>query len=392
MKTETSIKGKKFIYNISKPEILDDFWKDCIEQKNKKYLKNNTNAKYIQKSNNLYINIEIENDKTNSQSKNKNIKSHSSSKLIEPKTNNNKNKINLKNEKYLIKIYKKHPSFIEEIKNEEIKKIKRKNALNRCLGLYSYGLELQKNLKLNKENNEIQKKKNDILLCPFKPKINKKILYLNDDNIIERKYNKINNNNNINNNNVQNINSINNINNKDINKNPKKQKVKSVEHARNNNYINKKNDFEECTFKPKLIKNPSKIEKILKLRRKNKKSISERRENEEFILRYTKARDEYLIRRFIKLNKKDDSYDNSLLSLTKRLCNQQYKNYLNVNNTICLFGETINSNNYINSSIADFRGLTIANTVPEKKKKKINYIIGLRKNLHSIDLNEDETE
>ena len=188
MKTETSIKGKKFIYNISKPEILDDFWKDCIEQKNKKYLKNNTNAKYIQKSNNLYINIEIENDKTNSQSKNKNIKSHSSSKLIEPKTNNNKNKINLKNEKYLIKIYKKHPSFIEEIKNEEIKKIKRKNALNRCLGLYSYGLELQKNLKLNKENNEIQKKKNDILLCPFKPKINKKILYLNDDNIIERKY------------------------------------------------------------------------------------------------------------------------------------------------------------------------------------------------------------
>ena len=392
MKTETSIKGKKFIYNISKPEILDDFWKDCIEQKNKKYLKNNTNAKYIQKSNNLYINIEIENDKTNSQSKNKNIKSHSSSKLIEPKTNNNKNKINLKNEKYLIKIYKKHPSFIEEIKNEEIKKIKRKNALNRCLGLYSYGLELQKNLKLNKENNEIQKKKNDILLCPFKPKINKKILYLNDDNIIERKYNKINNNNNINNNNVQNINSINNINNKDINKNPKKQKVKSVEHARNNNYINKKNDFEECTFKPKLIKNPSKIEKILKLRRKNKKSISERRENEEFILRYTKARDEYLIRRFIKLNKKDDSYDNSLLSLTKRLCNQQYKNYLNVNNTICLFGETINTNNYINSSIADFRGLTIANTVPEKKKKKINYIIGLRKNLHSIDLNETETE
>ena len=386
MKTETSIKGKKFIYNISKPEILDEFWKDCIEQKNKKYLKNNTNAKYIKKSNNLYINIEIENDKTNSQSKTKNIKSHSSSKLIEPKANNHKNKINLKNEKYLIKIYKKHPSFIEEMKNEEIKKMKSKNALNRCLGLYSYGLELQKNMKLNKENNEKQKKKNDILLCPFKPKINKKILYLNDDNIIERKYNKKNNNNINNNNNVQNNN------NNDINKNLNKQKIKSVEHARNSNYINKKNDFEECTFKPKLIKNPSKIEKILKLRRKNKKSISERRENEEFILRYTKARDEYLIRRFIKLNKKDDSYDNSLLSLTKRLCNQQYKNYLNVNNTICLFGETINTNNYINSSIADFRGLSIANTVPEKKKKKINYIIGLRKNLHSIDLNETETE
>ena len=379
MKTETSIKGKKFIYNISKPEILDDFWKDCIEPKDKKCIKNNSNTN-IQKSNKLYINIEIENDKTNSQSKNKNIKHHSSSKLFEPKTNNHKNKINLKNEKYLINIYKKHPSFVEEMKNEELKKIKSKNALNRCLGLYSYGLELQKNMKINKENNEIQKKKNDTLLCPFKPKINKKILFLDDNNIIEGKYNKLSNNNKIQ------------SNKNDINKNPQKKRVKSVEHVRNSNYINKNKDFEECTFKPKLIKNPSQIEKILKLRRKNKKSISERRENEEFILRYTKARDEYLIRRFIKLDKKDDSYDNSLLSLTKRLCNEQYKNYLNVNNTICLFGETINTNTYINSSIADFRGLTIANTVQEKKKKKINYIIGLRKNLHSIDLNEAESE
>ena len=129
---------------------------------------------------------------------------------------------------------------------------------------------------------------------------------------------------------------------------------------------------------------------MLKHRRKNRKSISEKKENEEFILRYTKARDEYLIKRFKKLYKKDDSYDNSLLSLTKRLCNQQYKNYLNVNNTILLFGETINTSNFIHSSIADFRGLTIANTVPERKKQKIDYVVGLRKNLHSIDLNESE--
>ena len=391
MKTETSIKGKKFIYNIPKPEILDDFWKDCFEQKEKKYLKNISNAKYIQKNNKIFINIDNENTKTNSYSKKKNKKTNSSSKLYEPKNKSNfgnnshhKTKINQKNQKYLIKIYKKHPSVVEEMKNEEIKKLKCKNALNRCLGLYSYGLELQKNLQMNKENNELQKRKNDISLCTFKPKINKKILFLDDNKIIEGKYNRLYNNNNTQNNN----NDINNI-----NKNPPRQKTKSMEHARNdNNYINKKNDFEECTFKPKLVKNPSQVEKILKLRRKKNKSISEKRENEEFILRYTKARDEYLIKRFIKLDKKDDSYDNSLISLTKRLCNQQYKNYLNVNNTICLFGETINTNTFINSSIADFRGLTIANTVPEKKKKKINYIIGLRKNLHSIDLNETETE
>ena len=253
------------------------------------------------------------------------------------------------------------------MKNEEIKKIKRKSALNRCLGLYSYGLALQKNLKENKENSENQRKKNDISLCTFKPKINKKILYLDDKHITKGKYNRLYNN--------------------------KNKKGKSMENLRNNNEnLNKKDDFEECTFKPKLLRDPTELDKIVKQRRKNKKSISEKRENEEFILRYTKARDEYLIRRFKKLYKKDDSYDNSLLSLTKRLCNQQYKNYLNVNNTILLFGETINTNNFIHSSIADFRGLTIVNTIPEKKKKKINYVVGLRKNLHNIDLNESENE
>jgi len=373
MKTETSEKEKKNIMNISKPEILDDFWKDCMDQKEKKYIKNNSNSKIPQKNNKLNIITENEN-----QIKSLNNKNYINSILFEPqnKSNININSNRNKNKKYLMKIYNKHPSFIEEIKNQEIKKIKSKNALNRCLGLYSYGLELQKNMKLNKENSENERKKNDIKLCTFKPKINRKILYIDDKNIIKGKYNRLYNNN---------KNSEKNLN------NSKKQKGKSMENIRNSNYLNDNKDFEECTFKPKFVKNPSQIEKIIK-HRKNKKSISERRENEEFILRYTKARDEYLIRRFKKLYKKDDSYDNSLLSLTKRLCNQQYKNYLNVNNTILLFGETINTNNFIHSSIADFRGLTIANTVPEKKKKKIDYVIGLRKNLHDIDLNESDND
>ena len=385
MKPETLNNEKKYSLNMSKPEILDDFWKDCIDKKEKRLAKNKIN----QKNDKLFINTD--NDQTNKQK----IKNYLSNKLSDSKgnnkgnnninTNRNNKRINEKNEKYLMRIIRKHPSFIEEMKNEEIKKIKRKNALNRCLGLYSYGLELQKNLQLNKENNEIQKKKNDISLCTFKPKINKKILYL-DDKILEVKYNKLYNN--------PNQNKTSN-NDNDINNKPQRQKVKSVEHVRNNNFIKKNKELEECTFKPKFVKDPGEMEKMLKHRRRIKKSISERRENEEFILRYTKARDEYLIKRFKKLNKKDDSYDNSLLSLTKRLCNKQYKNYLNVNNTILLFGETINTintNNYINSSIADFRGLTIANTVPERKKQKIDYVVGLRKNLHNIDLNESENE
>ena len=375
MKTETSEKEKRNIMNISKPEIIDDFWKDCIDQREKKYIKNNNNPKIPQNNNKLNIITENEN-----QAKTLNNKAYINSILFEPqsKSNLNMNSNRNKNKKFLMKIYNKHPSFIEEMKNQEIKKIKSKNALNRCLGLYSYGLELQKNMKLNKENSENERKKNDIKLCTFKPKINRKILYVDDKNIIKGKYNRVYNNNN--------KSSEKNLN------NSKKQKGKSMENLRNSNYMKDKKDFEECTFKPKFVKNPSQIEKILKHRRKNKKSISEIRENEEFILRYTKARDEYLIRRFKKLYKKDDSYDNSLLSLTKRLCNQQYKNYLNVNNTILLFGETINTNNFIHSSIADFRGLTIANTVPEKKKKKIDYVIGLRKNLHDIDLNESDND
>ena len=378
MKTETSLQSSNYLYN-TKPEIIDDFWTDCIDQKDKKYSKANSNSiksPYSKKSsdklieNNGYINNKnsLKKNKNSMKSKylNESKKNYSNINILHTSQNRNKN-----NEKYLINIYNKHPSFAEEVKNEEIKKLKYKKALNRCLGLYKYGKELQKNLEMNKENNERQRKKNDISLCTFKPKINKKILFLNDKNVI---------------NNTQKQNRLYN----DY-KQSQKQKIKSMENARNKSLI-KDEEFKECTFKPKFVREPSQIEKIIINRRKNAKSISNKKENEDFILRYIKARDEYLIKRFKKLNRKDDSYDNSLISLTKRLCNKQYKNYLNVNNTILLFGETISTNNFINSSIADFRGLTIANTAPEKKKQKINYIIGLRKNLHDIDLNDSDNE
>ena len=135
------------------------------------------------------------------------------------------------------------------------------------------------------------------------------------------------------------------------------------------------------------------VERMLRKWRNQNKTISDEKENAEFILRYTKARDEYLIKRFKKMYRKDDNYDYSLLTLTRRLCNKQYRNYLNVNNTILLFGETITPTNYLHSSIADFRGLSLYNETPEQKQSKNdNYIIGLRRNLHSLDLTETGEE
>ena len=45
MKTETSEKEKRNIMNISKPEILDDFWKDCIDQREKNRKRNQDKKK-----------------------------------------------------------------------------------------------------------------------------------------------------------------------------------------------------------------------------------------------------------------------------------------------------------------------------------------------------------
>ena len=48
-----------------------------------------------------------------------------------------------------------------------------------------------------------------------------------------------------------------------------------------------------------------------------------------------------MIKRFKKLYRKDDSYDYYLNTLTSRVGNNEYKNTLNVNNIIPLYGETI---------------------------------------------------
>ena len=386
METNSSYQDKRYIYN-PKPEILDEFWSDCIEPKKKKqsnnqnFNKNKKNTK-IQKSryrndDSFYQNKKFNpSDRSSENSyiyKKSNNKAYNSDKLFNPKNrsaNNSQSDFNNNNkstEKYLENIYNKHPSFVEEMKEQELKKIKSKNAILRCKRLYEYGLELEKEKKMNKKKNDYKKIKDDISLCTFKPKINKKVSYLDENKIYEDQYNRL----------YQN------------NKKIQKQKNKSVDYL----HTNKNNDnFENFDFRPQ-INDPNVVEKIFRNRKGRGKTISDEKENAEFILRYTKARDEYLIKRFKKMSRKDDNYDYSLLSLTKRLCNKQYKNYLNVNNIIFLFGEPISPNNYINNSIADFRGVSASNSIPnQKKEEKDDYIVELRKNLLSFDLSENEEE
>ena len=364
MKTE----DKRYIYN-PKPEI-DEFWSDCIEQKDKKQSKQNINQKSRSKNINYayYQHNQHSSHGKNSNSRyNKSRTYNSSNSFIQSNINinssthnlNKNSKINSSVERFLTNIFNKHPSFVDEIKEEERKKLRSRNAKLRCIGLYAYGLEFQKEMRMLKERNDEEKKINDMSKCTFKPKLNKKISYLGDKVYYERGVNRL------------------------YKKNVKKFLNKSVDNIHNNK---NNNDFEKCTFKPKLESDPIAMKKMFR-----NNSISDKKGNPEFLLRYTKARDEYLIRRFKKMYRKEDSYDYSLLSLTKRLCNNQYRNYLNVNNTVLAFGETIAPDNPIHSSIADFRGLSIQTEVPgQKKTPRVNsYIINLRKNLQSLDLNEE---
>ena len=384
-----------------RPETIDDFWNDCISP-TQKQISSKKNYYQFSKQNSQNNNYNIgRNFQNKLSSKNKNI----------PKTINTtvkKNpKLNASAEKMLNNIYNRHPSLSSELKNKELKKLKSKDALIRCYGLYAYGLELQKALKMNGEHNKTKQMQNDLASCTFKPKTNKrKKIYGNE---IVKRYN----NNrfyqpapkkNINKSFDDRYSYINNYNYNKNNNNGYKNNYNNGDNDNNgfndnNIYHDKawKEEMKECTFKP-YINNYKLVKRLYNNQRSKNGSLTNEKETAEFILRYTKARDEYMIKRFKKLSRKDDSYDNSFLALTTRLCNQQYRNYLNVNSSIPLFGETINQTipniNCINSSIGDFKGLSVCHSLPNNNHRKNNYkddyVDELRKSLLSIDLNGNE--
>ena len=326
--------------NLNKnPKNIDVFWEDCIIQDPISLLNNRDNKK---------SNISL---KFNNNSSNKNIK-----------------KINYRNRIYehhnsaiinncYNKLCKKIPNLYKEEQSNISKKLKVKNSLKRSLLLYSYDLEVQKAKKKNISQNKIHREQEELKLCTWKPKLNN--------------YNK-------------------------IRKNKKSSnKFNNNEYKTNKNYdkkiidINTKN---ECTFRPKLNKNSS-LQQIFN--RKKSILLYTDRENSSFILRYKKARDEYMIKRFKKLSEKDDSYDSCFIELTSRKIEEPYKSYLNVNNHIPIYNNILTknkcksrifnlsaSNNNLSNSNSN-NDIFLGKNINKSKK----YYVGLlKKQLRFIDL------
>ena len=95
-------------------------------------------------------------------------------------------------------------------------------------------------------------------------------------------------------------------------------KCKTIDACHNTRKIS--SDIRECTFKPKISKNDFK--KVFD----KSKSLANEKDNAEFFLRLSKARKNYMIKKFSLLPTKDESYDYTLLTITNRINNKQYNN------------------------------------------------------------------
>ena len=246
------------------------------------------------------------------------------------------NNLNNSNRSYINNYYKKlcHkiPNLYQEEQNSIIKKKKIKKSLKHSLLLYSYGLEQKRVTQSNFIKNKLHKEKEELKLCTWKP-----TLY---------KPNQTKLNNNVAQNTKRNRNEVYNSN-------------KLIEMA------NKK----ECTFKPSINVNKGN-DNIKKIFNRSKSVVLYTdKENFSFMLRYKKARDEYMIKRFKKLSVKDESYRNSFLEMTSRDCEKNYKNYLNVNNNIEVYDLDLKSNYNDNKYIFN---LSAGNNSNSFSKRKIN--------------------
>ena len=272
----------------------------------------------------------------------------------------NSNKSYLNN--YYQKLCHKIPNLYKEEQNSQIKKKKIKNSLKHSLLLYSYGLEQKKITQSNFIKNKLHKEKEELKLCTWKP-----TLYKSNKN-------KINNN---------------------IPKIPQNQKRFRNE-INNTNKLNEMVNKLECTFKPKINSNNGNENLKHIFNRTKSMVLYTGKENFSFMMRYKKARDEYMIKRFKKLYVKDESYRNSFLEMTSRDCEKNYKNYLNVNNNIELYDIDLktnyNDNKYIfnlsagNYSSVHTKRKKIGDNGVNKYKAKKYYMGILKKQLSLINL------
>lgn len=325
------------------PKNIDGFWDDCIKDEpilnNMPFNSSSTKPRTSDYENNI----------------NKNIKK------IECKNNlyEQHHKSGIINNCYK-RLCEKIPNLYQEEKNNISKKLKIKKSMKRSILLYSYGLEVQKANRSNASKNKLLKEQEELKLCTWKPKLN------NYKKVIKTKIQKGKNNNEY--------------------KSNKSSERKMIELLIDS----------ECTFLPKINEN-SNIS-LKKMFNKSKSvALYTHRGNSSFILRYKKARDEHMIRRFKQLSEKDDSYDNSFIELTSRVCDKSYKNYLNVNNNIQIYDNSFkkkNNNNMIfnvskvNNTNLSNSSLNINNgiVVPNINKSKKYYIGLLKKQLRLMDL------
>ena len=337
--------------NNKNPKNIDVFWEDCIKEE--PFPSNISFNKYLLKNaSNDNININKNNYNSNK------------------KKYQNKNKINEQNKTGMIKncynnLCEKIPNLNKEKQKNIAKKLKINNSIKRCLLLYSYGVEVQKANQANISQNKIHKEKEELKLCTWRPKIN------------NYKKNK-----------------------KKITKNKKSTENK----IKNGINVDKKiidiNIHNECTFKPKVnINSTVKLKKIFN-RSKSMVLLTDREysSNSSFIMRYKKARDEHMIKRFKELNEKDDSYNTSYKYLTTRPINEPYKNYLNVNTNLNLqmndkvlkkpkkknnriFNISASYNNFLSNSNSNNQIV-----IPENNKNQKYYVGILKKQLRLIDL------
>ena len=368
------------IHHISKSLVLDDFWDDC------QIFLNNSN---VNNSNENKTTLNKTSKKKNNNIKNSIITKTQQNKSMIDITNNKIKKLKINN--MLYKLFEKNPSLYEDYKREEIEKYKRKNAEQRCLSLYAFALVQQQYLKDLRKGQILNNEKNELEKCTWKPKTNKltKIQKLKFNSLGKNIYLR------------------------DKNRSLIKLRQKSLERSYeidnynklflNNIKIKKNNDIKN-EEKNKINKNKNKIKNLnkkFKTMFDNNKSLYTDRNTSEFILRYTKARDEHMIRRFKKLSNKDDSYDNSYYEISMRNYDPDYKNLLNVNSNLELYGQNVlnknnniinidNMNNYYYNNKNDIeyecnKNNKIYNKIKEKEN---NIIVSLRKKLNTINFND----
>ena len=338
-------------------EVTEDFWRDCLDMNDAQALSEFMSyKKYANGRNNL-----------------KRSKNNHKKKKNNPKYGNTNNKT-IENESFM-KVYKNHPILKENVENniDKESEMRKKNAMNRCLGLYAYGVEVKKQKLLDDENNKKEKIKDEITPCTFRPKLNKysksKQNKINPENYFNYNKKTKNKNNKGNSNGDYRIVSSSSYDN-GVNKNTIKIKNQNKTIAHDEQDISY---MDKYTFKPKIPR--KNIKKVFG----KSKSLANEKDNEEFFIRYARAREDYMIKKFKKIYIKDDSYDTTLLSLANRFNNKQYKNGLNNNYEI----KNKKNNNRMNLSM---------DSPIEKKNNYIDkdIISNLRNDLLTLDLNEED--